>query len=167
MSRNIAKTSIRKLRIRVRRPHTRGSCSHRGGRTGRYPRSTNISYYHDTPYACNVFGPKSGFLPDDFQHSRYWIIPLDRDRMVARFAPTVRIALRPFFGSMGLLLYRKQAELIAHSPEVTPGTWTIKNLYQELPCSFRFTQKELCLKQGMDTQVKETERWTLPLLRRS
>ena len=56
----------------------------------------------DTPYACNVFGPKSGFLPEDFPYSRYKIIPLDRSKMVADFAPGVQIPLRPFFGSMGI-----------------------------------------------------------------
>lgn len=56
----------------------------------------------DVPFACNVFGPKSGFLPGDFPYSRYKIIPLDRDRMLARFAPGIDIPLRPFFGSMGV-----------------------------------------------------------------
>jgi acetamidase/formamidase len=56
----------------------------------------------DTPYACNVFGPKSGFLPEDFPYSNYKIVPLDLDRNVANFAKGVEIPLRPFFGSMGI-----------------------------------------------------------------
>ncbi|HET9086240.1 MAG TPA: acetamidase/formamidase family protein [Acidobacteriaceae bacterium] len=56
----------------------------------------------DVPFACNVFGPRGGFLPGDFPYSRYKIIPLDRDRMLARFAPGIDIPLRPFFGSMGV-----------------------------------------------------------------
>ena len=38
------------------------------------------------PYAYNAFGPKSGFLPEDFPRSRTKIIPLDEKRMIARFA---------------------------------------------------------------------------------
>ena len=56
----------------------------------------------DVPFACNVFGPKSGFLPGDFPYSRYKVIPLDRKNMVAKFAPGIDIPLRPFFGSMGV-----------------------------------------------------------------
>jgi acetamidase/formamidase len=56
----------------------------------------------DVPFACNEFGPKSGFLPGDFPYSRTKIIPLDREKMLARFAPGIDIPLRPFFGSMGV-----------------------------------------------------------------
>jgi len=56
----------------------------------------------DVPFACNAFGPKSGFLPSDFPYSRYKIIPLDRKHMLARFAPGINIPLHPFFGSMGV-----------------------------------------------------------------
>src|SRR6059058_1351047 len=54
------------------------------------------------PYAYNGFGPKRGFLPEDFDYARTKIIPLDRSRMVARFAPGIEIPLRPFFGSIGV-----------------------------------------------------------------
>ncbi len=56
----------------------------------------------DVPFACNAFGPGRGFLPNDFPYGRLKIIPLDRERMMAEFAPGVRIPLRPFFGSMGV-----------------------------------------------------------------
>ncbi len=56
----------------------------------------------DTAYACNVFGPTRGFIPEDFPYRRYKIIPLDRARMVADFGPGIEIPLRPFFGSMGI-----------------------------------------------------------------
>ena len=56
----------------------------------------------DVPWACNSFGAGRGFLPDDFPYSRTKIIPLDREKMVAEFAPGVEIALHPFFGSMGI-----------------------------------------------------------------
>src|SRR5690349_4153146 len=43
------------------------------------------------PYAYNGFSPGRGFLPEDFPYARMRIIPLDRERMVARFAPNVEI----------------------------------------------------------------------------
>jgi acetamidase/formamidase len=56
----------------------------------------------DVPWACNSFGAGRGFLPDDFPYSRTKIIPLDREKMLAHFAPGVEIPLHPFFGSMGI-----------------------------------------------------------------
>jgi acetamidase/formamidase len=56
----------------------------------------------DTDFACNGFGVGRGFLPDDFPYGRMRIIPLDRTRMLAHFAPGVEIPLHPFFGSMGI-----------------------------------------------------------------
>lgn len=54
------------------------------------------------PYAYNGFRYGAGILTDDFPYSRIRIIPLDRDRMVAHFAPGIDIPLHPFFGSMGV-----------------------------------------------------------------
>lgn len=56
----------------------------------------------DAPFACNGFGVGRGFLPMEFPYSRAKIIPLDRTRMVARFAPGIELPLHPFFGSMGV-----------------------------------------------------------------
>ena len=54
------------------------------------------------PYAYNAFGPKSGFIPEDFGYAKMRIIPLDAKRMVADFSPGIEVPLRPFFGSMGV-----------------------------------------------------------------
>ena len=57
------------------------------------------------PFACNVFGPRSGFLPEDFPGtSRSRIVPLDARRMVGRFSDSlgIEIPLRPFLGSVGV-----------------------------------------------------------------
>jgi acetamidase/formamidase len=54
------------------------------------------------PYAYNAFRYGAGFLTDDFPYSRMKIIPLDRDKMIAHFAPGVDVPLHPFFGSMGV-----------------------------------------------------------------
>jgi acetamidase/formamidase len=56
----------------------------------------------DVPFACNGFSVGRGFLPNDFPYGRRKIIPLDRQKMVAHFAPGVDIPLHPFFGSMGV-----------------------------------------------------------------
>ena len=42
----------------------------------------------DVLYACNGFAPGRGFLPNDFPYSRTKVIPLDRERIIAKFAPT-------------------------------------------------------------------------------
>jgi acetamidase/formamidase len=59
----------------------------------------------DIPYACNSFGPRSGFLPEDFPgQSKQRIVPLDRERMIGHFSDSlgIEIPLAPFFGSMGV-----------------------------------------------------------------
>jgi acetamidase/formamidase len=56
----------------------------------------------DVPYAYNDFGPTSGVLQEDYPYSRSKIIPLDRERNVAKFSPEIAIPLKPFFGSMGV-----------------------------------------------------------------
>jgi acetamidase/formamidase len=54
------------------------------------------------PYAYNGFRPGSGFLPEDFPYAKMKIIPLDEQKMIARFGPGIDVPLRPFFGSMGV-----------------------------------------------------------------
>jgi acetamidase/formamidase len=57
----------------------------------------------DVPYAYNGFGPTGGFLKEDFPNERGMkVIPLDRKRKAALFAPGIKIPLHPFFGSMGI-----------------------------------------------------------------
>jgi acetamidase/formamidase len=55
------------------------------------------------PYAYNGFSQRGGVLAgtDDFAKGVTKIIPLDRQRMVARFSDSIEIPLHPFFGSMG------------------------------------------------------------------
>jgi acetamidase/formamidase len=56
----------------------------------------------DTNFACNGFGKGHSFLSQDFDYSHSKIIPLDRKKMVANFAPNITIPLHPFFGSIGI-----------------------------------------------------------------
>jgi acetamidase/formamidase len=55
----------------------------------------------DVPWACNGFGAGRGYLPDDYPYGKSSIIALDRNKMLAHFAPGIQIPLHPFFGSMG------------------------------------------------------------------
>jgi acetamidase/formamidase len=54
------------------------------------------------PYAYNTFRPGAGFLPDEFPFARTKIVPLDREKMIARFSANIEIPVHPFFGSMGV-----------------------------------------------------------------
>lgn len=55
------------------------------------------------PWATNSFSPRRGVLPaTDFQAGQTKIIPLDKQRMVGKFAGNIEIPLHPFFGSMGV-----------------------------------------------------------------
>lgn len=56
----------------------------------------------DADFACNGFGVGRGFLPMEYPYSRSKIIPLDREKMIAHFAPGIELPLHPFFGSMGV-----------------------------------------------------------------
>ncbi|GIL40934.1 acetamidase/formamidase family protein [Roseiterribacter gracilis] len=54
------------------------------------------------PYAYNGFRYGAGLMTDEFPYARMKIIPLDKQKNVANFAPGIQIKLRPFFGSMGV-----------------------------------------------------------------
>jgi acetamidase/formamidase len=55
-----------------------------------------------TPYAYNSFRYGAGFLPDDFPYARAKLVPLDKEKMTAKFGPGIEFPLHPFFGSMGV-----------------------------------------------------------------
>ena len=55
----------------------------------------------DVPWACNGFSAGRGYLPDDYPYGKMSLIPLDREKMLAHFAPGIELPLHPFFGSMG------------------------------------------------------------------
>ena len=55
----------------------------------------------DVPWACNGFGAGRGYLPDDYPYGKMSLIPLDREKMLAHFAPGIELPLHPFFGSIG------------------------------------------------------------------
>ena len=85
----------------------------------------------DLPYACNGFGPRGGFLPEDFPgESRSRVIPLDLQHMVARFSDSLGIAipLHPFFGSIGVAPRPEQGRINSAPPGTHAGNLDNKAL---------------------------------------
>jgi acetamidase/formamidase len=82
----------------------------------------------DVPFACNGFGVGRGFLPNDFPYGRRRIIPLDRDKMIAKFAPGIEIPLHPFFGSMGVAPPESAGRLDSAPPWMHGGNMDNKEL---------------------------------------
>ena len=80
------------------------------------------------PYAYNAFGPTRGFLPEDFPYRKMRIIPLDRERMVAKFAPGIEIPLHPFFGSMGVAPPENFGRIDSAPPGLHAGNMDNKEL---------------------------------------
>ena len=82
-----------------------------------------------TPYASNGFSPQRGVLPPtDFQQGRTKIIPLDRQRNVARFADNIEIPLHPFFGSMGVAPDESKGRVDSAPPGEHAGNLDNKDL---------------------------------------
>ena len=82
----------------------------------------------NVPFACNGFAAGRGFLPNDYPYSRRKIIPLDRERMVAKFAPGIEIPLHPFFGSMGVAPPESAGRLDSAPPWMHAGNMDNKEL---------------------------------------
>jgi len=79
-------------------------------------------------YAYNAFGPGRGFLPEDFPYPRMRIIPLDRERMIAKFAPGIEVPLHPFFGSMGVAPPEVSGRISSAPPWIHAGNMDNKEL---------------------------------------
>jgi acetamidase/formamidase len=80
------------------------------------------------PWAHNNFSPTSGFLKEDFKQSYGRIIQLDRERMVALFAPGITIPLHPFFGSMGVAPPPAAGRISSAPPGIHAGNLDNRNL---------------------------------------
>jgi len=82
-------------------------------------------------YACNSFGPRSGFLPEDFPGtSRSKIIELDTVRMLGHFAPGITIPLHPFFGSVGVAPPASMGRVNSAPPGIHAGNLDNKELVE-------------------------------------
>jgi acetamidase/formamidase len=82
----------------------------------------------DVPFACNGFGAGRGFLPNDYPYGRTKIIPLDRQKMLAHFAPGIEIPLHPFFGSMGIAPPESAGRIDSAPPWMHAGNMDNKEL---------------------------------------
>jgi acetamidase/formamidase len=80
------------------------------------------------PYAYTAFGPRGGFIPEDFPRSRTKIIPLDHKRMIGQFADGIEIPLKPFFGSMGVAPPPELGRVSSAPPGVHAGNLDNKEL---------------------------------------
>jgi acetamidase/formamidase len=80
------------------------------------------------PWAHNSFSPTSGFLKEDFKQSYARIINLDREHMVALFAPGITIPLHPFFGSMGVAPDPSEGKVNSAPPGKHAGNLDNKDL---------------------------------------
>lgn len=80
-------------------------------------------------YACNSFGPRSGFLPEDFPGTaRSKIIELDTVRMLGHFGPGITIPLHPFFGSVGVAPPSSMGRVNSAPPGIHAGNLDNKEL---------------------------------------
>lgn len=78
------------------------------------------------PYGYNGC---AGFLRSNCDSTKTTrIIPLDRRRMVAQFAPGMEIPLHPFFGSMGVAPPRDSGRVSSNPPSIHAGNMDNKEL---------------------------------------
>jgi acetamidase/formamidase len=80
------------------------------------------------PWASNSFSPTSGFLKEDFKQRYEKIIPLDRDKMLGIFSPSIAIPLHPFFGSMGVAPPPAAGRINSAPPGTHAGNLDNRNL---------------------------------------
>ncbi len=81
----------------------------------------------DVPIAYGYNGC-AGFLRDNCRPNSTKIIPLDRNRMTAEFAPGIVIPLKPFFGSMGVAPAREVGRVSSNPPSTHAGNLDNKEL---------------------------------------
>ena len=80
------------------------------------------------PWAHNSFSPTSGFLTEDFKERYNRLIKLDREHMMAEFAPGISIPLGPFFGSMGVAPPAADGKINSAPPGIHAGNLDNRNL---------------------------------------
>ena len=80
------------------------------------------------PYAYNGFGPRRGFLPEDYDYAKTRIIPLDKEHMTGQFAPGITVPLHPFFGSIGVAPPRAMGKISSAPPGIHAGNLDNKEL---------------------------------------
>jgi acetamidase/formamidase len=79
------------------------------------------------PYGYNRIA-SSGFLSDEIFIQNARMISLDRDKMIANFAPGIEIPLHPFFGSMGVAPPKEAGKFSSTPPWIHAGNLDNKEL---------------------------------------
>ena len=79
------------------------------------------------PYGYNRIGDP-GFLSDEIFVRNVRAIRLDREKMIANFAPGIEIPLRPFFGSMGVAPPKEAGKISSAPPWIHAGNLDNKEL---------------------------------------
>ena len=79
-------------------------------------------------YAYNGFGPRRGFLPEDYDYAKTKIIPLDKVHLTAHFAPGITVPLHPFFGSIGVAPPASMGRINSAPPGIHAGNLDNKEL---------------------------------------
>jgi acetamidase/formamidase len=118
-----------------------------------------------SPFAYNAFRPGSGFLPDDYPYARMKVIPLDKERMVARFGSGVEIPLHPFFGSMGVAPPEASGRISSAPPWMHAGNLDNKDLVAGTTLFIPVHAPGALFEVGDGMGGKATARWILPLWR--
>ena len=114
------------------------------------------------PYAYNAFGPRSGAIPEDFPRSKMRIIPLDEEKMVARFAEGIEVPLRPFFGSMGVAPPEASGRVNSAPPGIHAGNLDNKELVAGTTLFIPVHVPARSSRSATDTRGRATARWTSP-----
>jgi acetamidase/formamidase len=78
-------------------------------------------------YGYNLIGG-NGFLSDEIFVRGARIIPLDRTRGVATFSDSIKIPIRPFFGSMGVAPPKEAGRISSAPPWIHAGNLDNKEL---------------------------------------
>jgi hypothetical protein len=80
----------------------------------------------------------SGFLKENCKPNSTKIIPLDRKKMTAAFAPGIVIPLRPFFGSMGVAPAPAAGRVSSTPPGIHAGNLDTVSSWRARRSSFLF-----------------------------
>lgn len=79
------------------------------------------------PYGYNRIGDP-GFLSDEIFVRNVRVVRLDKENMIANFAPGIEIPLRPFFGSMGVSPPKEAGKISSTPPWIHAGNLDNKEL---------------------------------------
>lgn len=77
-----------------------------------------------------AFNSTAGFLSDIYPEHKTRIIPLDKEKGVAHFAPGIDIPIRPFFGSMGVAPPESAGKINSAPPGIHAGNMDNKELVE-------------------------------------